>query len=165
MKRQKSQALLSSCLVEDTRLCQWRPKWEEAKAQKVLARVGKRGRGLGLQTELSLLGAAVIRQDQFLPACFTHATWHLTMTTESAHCLLKNRHYNLLLELNAGWHQVREIFCKDPTLMMQNVTDLLFEKKSWNRRLAKLVNSLLGIPASYFGVSGSCYSASKPTSC
>lgn len=46
-------------------------------------------KGLGLLMGPSSHGADIIGQDQFLPFCLTGAPWRLTMTRESAHCLLK----------------------------------------------------------------------------
>lgn len=92
------------------------PKEKIARIRKVPARARTGRKGLGPQAEPSWLAAANMGKDQFLPACPTGAIWQ-TVTGQRAHCLLKNRQYNLGLELNALLCQARKVFCKDTRIL------------------------------------------------
>lgn len=77
------------------------PKWEESKHTESPGKGEAGARRPGAIDRAFWLGAAVSGQEQFLPACLTGATWHLTTTRESAHGLLKNRQHHLLPEREA----------------------------------------------------------------
>lgn len=115
----KSSSITQWLSWRSTRVRKWEPKKEVGKDAESPRKSEDKQKKLGTTDRVSWLGAAVMGQDSFLPAFLIDATWHLTMTRESAHCLLKNRQYNLLLELNAVWHQARKIFGKDTRIMIK----------------------------------------------